>query len=694
MRTVHGREFDDQWEWLREKESQRVIDHLNAENEITEEATADLAPLREAIYKEIKSRVQETDMSVPVRSGGWWYFGRSEEGRSYGLSCRVPAEGDIPPVTTTADGEPLPALEGEQVLLDMDAMAEGHEYFSLGAASVTVDGTLLAYSTDVVGDERYNLRVKDLRTGELLDDSIDGISTGASWVGSEYIFYQTVDDAWRPDSVWRHRIGTPSSEDVRVFHEPDESFFVGAGTTRSEKYLIIEMGSKITSECWYIDTSEPESDPVCIRPRQTGVEYEVEHAIIGGQDKWLITHNLTGPDFALSICDAGPIGDVSDLKDLVPHLPGRRIEGVDCFASFIVLAYREGGIGRLSLWKLDNDSLPDAPTAHFEPLQFPEELYTAGAGGNPEWDTTVFRFGYGSFTTPGELWQLDVPTGERTLLKRQPVKGGYDSEEYVAKRLWVTARDGVDIPVSLVHRADLDTTKPNPLLLYGYGSYEASIDPGFSVARLSLMDRGMIFAIAHVRGGGEMGRGWWENGRGLSKKNTFTDFIDVADYLRESGVTDSMVAEGGSAGGMLMGAVANMAGDRFNGILAAVPFVDPLTSMLMPELPLTVTEWDEWGDPLHDAEVYDYMASYSPYENVGGTYPPILATTSLNDTRVLYVEPAKWIARLKEVADGGPFLLKCEMSAGHGGVSGRYAKWKETAFEYAWLLKQAGAADK
>ena len=700
VRAHHGREFVDDYEWLRDKTDPEVIAHLNAENAYTDAMTADLGDLSEAIFGEIKSRVQETDMSVPVRSGDWWYYSRTLEGKSYGLSCRMRADGDDwtpPAIPDAAPGEPVP---GEEILLDLNELAEGHEFFSLGAASVTVDGNLLAYSVDVVGDERYTLRIKDLRTGELYDDVIADISAGATWVGSDHLFYQRLDEAWRPDSVWRHAVGKPASEDVRVFHEPDEAYWVGVGTTRSEKYLIFEAGSKITSETWYLDCSDPTGEPVCVRPRERGVEYDVDHAVIGGQDVWLVTHNMTGPNFALGAVPVGTFDSVDDLRELVAHDPKVRVEGIDCFAGHLVLAYRSGGIGRLALSVLDGSPLDDG-AVEFSELEFPEELYTAASAGNPEWEAPVLRFSYGSFTTPTEVWQLDVATGERELLKRQPVRGGYEPSDYVATRRWVEARDGALVPVSLVHRADLDVTRPNPLLLYGYGSYEAPIDPGFSVARLSLMDRGMIFAIAHVRGGGEMGRAWWEQGRGLTKKNTFTDFIDVADDLLAAGLTtrDQMVADGGSAGGMLMGAVANMAGDRFAGIEAVVPFVDPLTSMLMPELPLTVVEWDEWGDPLHEEEVYDYMASYAPYENIEAKkYPQILAVTSLNDTRVLYVEPAKWIAKLREVAGGeeggtnGPFLLKTEMSAGHGGVSGRYAKWRETAFQYAWLLRVAGAA--
>ncbi len=687
-REFHGRTFTDDYEWLRDKESPETIAYLEAENDYTKQQTADLEDLTEEVYTEIKSRIKETDMSVPQRAGDWWYYGRTIEGKNYGLSCRIPvSEGQDPwtPPVIPEEGRP----EGEQVLLDLNELAEGHEFFSVGASSVTTSGRFLAYSVDTTGDERFTLRIKDLETGELLPDVLENVYYGATWAGEEHLFYQRVDEAWRPDTVWRHRIGTDPAEDVCVFHETDEQFFTGVGATRCEQWLIIEAASKITSETHVLPLDDPEGEFRVLWPREKGIEYSVDHAVIDGESRWIVTHNAAGPNFEVGECGVGELPHLRDLNVLIPHRRDWRIEGVDTFRDFIVAAYRRGAIGRLALMVL-----PDSGYGHFSELEFEEELYTAAALGNPEWDAPVIRVSYGSFTTPAQLFDYRVSTGEFTLLKQQEIRGGYDPAEYTAYRLWVKASDGAEIPVSLVHRADLDLQKPQPTLLYAYGSYESSIDPGFSIARLSLMDRGMIFAVAHVRGGGEMGRAWYDTGKQLSKKNTFTDFIAVADDLIARGFTapDRLVAEGGSAGGMLMGAIANMAPDRFAGIQAVVPFVDPLTSMLKPELPLTVTEWDEWGNPYSDAEVYDYMASYAPYENVTAQdYPDILAITSLNDTRVLYVEPAKWIAALRATATGGEFLLKTEMSAGHGGVSGRYARWRQTAFEYAWTLRAAGA---
>lgn len=688
IREFHGRSFVDEYEWMRNKESQDTLDHLNAENTYTEAKTAHLKQLTENVFEEIKSRVKQTDMSVPSRAGDYWYYGRSEEGKEYGFSCRIPvSEGQDPwePPVIPEEGKP----EGEQILLDNNALAEGHDYFALGAASVTKSGRFLAYSTDTEGDERFELFIKDLETGKLLDDHLTDIFYGATWAGEDYIFYQKVDDAWRPDTVWRHKVGTAQSDDVCVFTEADERFRVGVGSTRSEKYLIIAVGSPLTSEYWALDMDNPEGEFEVLWERETGVEYDIDHVVRGGKDQWLVTHNAHGPNFEVSWVDANanPLPGIRDLDILVPHNDDVRIEGVDTYRDFATLSYRRGGIPRVAVMQLVDDHFGD-----FEEINFDEEIYSAGSAGNPEWDAPVIRLSYTSYTQPAQLFQYRIATGERTLLKEQEVPGGYNADEYEAYREWAIAKDGTQIPVSIVKRKDLATDSPRPALLYGYGSYEASMDPGFSVSRLSLLDRGMLYVVAHVRGGGEMGRLWYDEGKLMAKKNTFTDFIDVADHLINNQLTspEVLVAEGGSAGGLLVGAVANMAPDRFKGIQAVVPFVDPLTSILKPELPLTVGEWEEWGDPYHDPEVYDYMATYAPYENVAAQdYPDILAVTSLNDTRVLYVEPAKWIAKLRQVATGGEFLLKTEMAAGHGGVSGRYARWHQTAFEYAWTINKA-----
>lgn len=691
-RTHHGDTVMDPYEWLRDKENPEVVAYLEGQNAYTKAQTADLADLRETLFGEIKSRTQETDMSVPIRRGDYWYFVRTIEGKPYPLSCRVPASADdgwTPPTV-----EPGVMLPGEQVMLDSNAEAEGHDFFSLGAASVSDDGDLLAYAVDTVGDERYTLRFKDLRSGELLPDVIEKVAAGAVWSNDgRYVFYETVDEAWRPDTVWRHELGTDRAADVQVYHEPDEKYWVGIGSTRSKRFLMLSVGSKITSEYRVLDSSDPTGDFRMVWPRREGVEYGVEHAVIDGVDRFLIMHNDGAENFELidvpaDEIGAGPAeGRSSDRRVLVPHDPQVRLDGISAFADHLVLSYRKDALTQVAVARLG------AGAPKFEQLEFDSELYSVAASGNPEWSAPRLRMGYGSFVEPSEIFELDVATGDRTLLKRAPVLGDFDADNYEQHRDWAIAEDGTRVPLSIVHRKGL--TGPAPLLLYGYGSYESCMDPVFSISRLSLLDRGVVFVIAHVRGGGEMGRAWYENGKTLTKKNTFTDFVAAARHLVDSGWTTpaQQVALGGSAGGLLMGAVANLAPELFNGIASDVPFVDPLTSILDPSLPLTVIEWDEWGNPLADKEVYEYMKSYSPYENVEAKdYPAILAMTGYNDTRVLYVEPAKWVARLQEIATGdAPILLKTDMTSGHGGPSGRYAVWHEVAFENAWILRQTGA---
>ncbi|QII07672.1 S9 family peptidase [Rhodococcoides fascians A25f] len=692
-RTHHGDTFTDNYEWLRAKEDPEVIAYLEAENAYTEQQTAGLESLRGKIFDEIKSRTQETDLSVPTRMGQWWYYSRTVEGKSYGLQCRCPVDSpdDWTPPTLSSDVD----VPGEQVLLDANVEAEGHDFFSLGAFSISLDGTLLAYSTDTEGDERYTLRFKNLETGELLADTIENVAPGATWTAdATHVFYLTVDESWRPDTVWRHTLG--KTEDVKVFHEPDESYWVGFGSTRSEKYLMIWVGSKITSECLVLESTDPEGEFRVVLPRTDGIEYSIEHAVVAGEDRFLITHNgsvngwgTEGEKAENFLLAEAPVSDPLDQRILVPHQGDVRVEDIDAFAGHLIFTYRREALTRMAIWPLTDEGYGE-----YRELEFDEELYSVGAGSNPEWDQPLLRMVYTSFITPGQVYDLDIAIGELLLRKSQPVLGKFDASDYVQHRDWATAPDGTQIPLSVIARKDVPEG-PAPTLLYGYGSYEASMDPSFSVARLSLLDRGIVFVVAHVRGGGEMGRHWYDNGKTLKKKNTFTDFVAAAQHLIDTGRTSPkhLVADGGSAGGLLMGAVANLAPELFNGILANVPFVDPLTSILDPSLPLTVIEWDEWGNPLADKEVYEYMKSYSPYENVEAKdYPSILAITSINDTRVLYVEPAKWVAALRATKTGdSDLLLKTEMSAGHGGVSGRYEKWKEAAFEYAWIVSASGA---
>jgi len=683
-REHHGDVFIDPYEWLRDKSDPEVISYLEAENAYTEEATAHLAPLRQAIFDEIKARTKETDLSVPTRRGQWWYYARSFEGKQYSVHCRCPV--DNPDDWTPPVFDEHTEIPGEQVLLDENIEAEGHDYFALGAASVSLDGNILAYSVDVKGDERYTLRFKDLRTGELYEDTIAGIAAGVTWAAdNRTVYYTTVDDAWRPDTVWRHRLGSGQAAE-RVYYEPDERFWLGVGRTRSNKYVIIAAGSAVTSEVRYADAADSDAEFTVVWPRRDLVEYSVEHAVVGGQDRFLILHNDGAENFTLV---EAPVSDPTAVRTLIEHRDDVRLDAVDAFARHLVVSYRSNALPKIELWPITEDGRYGRP----EEFTFESELTSAGLSSNPNWDAPKLRIGATSYITPVRIYDVDLATGERTLLREQPVLGGYRPEDYVERRDWAVAPDGARVPISIVHKAGL--AYPAPTLLYGYGAYEMCEDPRFSIARLSLLDRGMVFAVAHVRGGGEMGRHWYEHGKLLEKKNSFTDFIAVAQHLVDTGITrpENMVAHGGSAGGLLVGAVANMAPQLFAGVLAVVPFVDPLTTILDPSLPLTVTEWDEWGNPLESKDVYDYMKSYSPYENVEAKeYPAILAMTSLNDTRVYYVEPAKWVAALRHTkTDDRPVLLKTEMNAGHGGISGRYERWKETAFQYAWVLDVAKA---
>ncbi len=678
-REHHGDVFIDPYEWLRDKDDPEVIAYLDAENDYVEQMTAHLEPLRRQIFEEIKARTKETDLSVPTRRGQWWYYARTFEGKQYRVDCRCPVTdpGDWNPPVLDENTE----IPDEQILLDSNAEAQGHEFFALGAARVSPDQNLLAYSVDTVGDERYTLRFKDLRTGERYPDEIADIAAGGTWAtDNRTVYYLTLDAAHRPDKVWRYRLGSGEPSEL-VYHEADERFWLGVGLTRSQAYVVIAAGSSVTSEDRYADAADPQAQFTVVLPRRDGVEYAVEHAIVGGQDRWLILHNDGAVNFTLT---EAPVGDPTRQRTLIPHREDVRLDGVDAFAGHLVVSYRRAALPRIQLWPIESDGGYGEP----EEISFDSELMSSGVGGNPMWDAPKLRIVSGSLATPARVYDVDFATGERTLLREQPVLGGYRPDDYVERRDWALADDGTRIPLSIVHRAGIEFAAPT--VLYGYGAYEICTDPSFSIARLSLLDRGMVFAIAHVRGGGEMGRLWYERGKLLEKKNTFTDFVAAARHLVDSGITRprQLVALGGSAGGLLVGAVANLAPDLFGGILAQVPFVDPLTTILDPTLPLTVTEWDEWGNPLSDKDVYSYMKSYSPYENVAAKrYPAILAMTSLNDTRVYYVEPAKWVAALRLAnADGNPVLLKTQMNAGHGGVSGRYKSWQETAFQYAWLL--------
>ncbi|GAA4123729.1 S9 family peptidase [Knoellia locipacati] len=688
VREHHGDRVLDPYEWLRDGDDPDVLAYLAAENAYAEARTEHLKPLRDSIFGEIKSRVLETDLSVPVRSGPWWYYSRTVEGQQYAIHARV-AVTDPAQRPVIAPGE---TPEGEQVLVDGNVEAGDSEFFAIGALSVSPDHTRLALATDTTGDERFDLVVRDLETGETLDDAITGIGYGVEFShDGGTIFYTRVDNAWRPHQLWRRQVGADTGTDVLVHEEPDERFWMGVGSSRDDRWLILALGSKTTSEVRLLDATTPTADFRVVAPRRDGIEYDVEPA----SDRLLIVHNTDHPDSDLAWA---PLDATSheQWRPLLAAGEGERFLGVDAFDDVAVLSLRRGGLTALTVLPVDASS--ESGYAAPVPVAFDEPIYAVGLGDNPEPGQTRVQVVYESFVTPHTVLELDLVTGERTVLKQQPVLGGVDLSDYVQRREWATAADGTQVPISVVHRVGLRPDGTNAGLLTAYGAYEHSSDPYFSVARLSLLDRGVVHATAHVRGGGEMGRHWYDQGKLLAKPNTFTDTVASADRLIELGwvAPDRLGLEGGSAGGLLVGAVVNLAPDRFRVAHGAVPFVDALTTILRPDLPLTVGEWEEWGNPLEDPEVYAVMKGYTPYENVAAQdYPAILATTSLHDTRVFFTEAAKWVARLRATVTNDPqtrpILLRTEMSAGHGGRSGRYAAWEQVAWEWAFVLDQLGA---
>jgi oligopeptidase B len=689
-REHHGHRLEDPYAWMRDLEDPELIAHLEAENAYAEARTEHLEGVRRTLFAEIRARVKETDLSVPVASGPWWYFARTLEGRQYAVHVRAPrAEGSARP---DPEAEQVP---GEQVVVDGNAEAGESEFFSFGALTVSGDHRLVAFATDTTGDERFHLVVRDIASGEVLDDSLTGIGYGCEFSrDTRFVFYTRLDEAWRPYQLWRHRVGGDPAEDVLVHQEDDERFWMGVGSSRDERWLMLSLGSKTTSEVHLLPSDEPEGEWRVVAPRRDGVEYDVEPAA----DRLLVVHNTDDPDADLAWA---PL-DATSHEQWVPWLSsgeGERFVGVDAFDAATVLTLRSGGLTALRVLPRD----PASASGHGEPWDVTVEqpVHSIGLGDNPEPDQTAVQVVLESWTTPRSVLDVDLATGDRTLLKQQPVLGGFDADDYVELREWATAADGTRVPVSVVHRRGVEPDGRNPGLISAYGSYEISSDPYFSVARLSLLDRGVVYAVAHVRGGGEMGRRWYDDGKLDSKPNTFSDTVACVDHLVARGwfARDRVGLEGGSAGGLLVGAVLNLAPDRFRVAHAAVPFVDALTTILQPDLPLTVGEWEEWGNPLADPAVYAVMRGYTPYENVRAVaYPAILATSSLHDTRVYVTEPAKWVARLRETVtsdeESRPVLLRTEMSAGHGGRSGRYAAWEQIAWEWAFVLDQLGATER
>ncbi|WP_291279966.1 S9 family peptidase [Galactobacter sp.] len=698
----HGVTRNDNWEWLRDKESEEVLAHLRAEDAYAAAVTADQQPLRDAIFNEIKSRTVETDLSVPARERGWWYYARTEQGKQYPIHARVKAqdtgepEADWTPPTLTP-GVPVP---GEQILIDGNVEAEGKPFFSLGGMCVSGDGNLLAYTVDNAGDERFTLHIRDLSTGTDLDDVIeDTFDDPVFTPDGMRVIYTTVDETWRPDRLHVHTLGTPVAEDQVLFSESDAGLWLGAGTSPDDQDLIINAGNAEWGETWVWPGMTAGTVPVKVVPRELRTLHQVVPVAVDGERRLLILHDLDAPNGLLSLAPALG-GDPADWVPVIGTSEETKLDGITANASYAFVGVREDTVPRV--WTLPLAGLGTPAQA---PVSAPlvgdpllDDLAPGSSAGSvplsvglvsTAFEAPTVRLSRAGDLLPAEIHEVVLATGEDRLLKRTPVKD-VDLSRYQVTREWADAEDGTQIPLTVMRRADVVADGTAPLVVYGYGSYEASMDPGFGVARLSLLDRGVVFAVAHVRGGGERGRHWYLDGKKLKKKNTFTDFVDATRWLVQAGWGDPtrVAAMGGSAGGLLMGAVANLAPELYKAILAQVPFVDALTSILDPDLPLSALEWEEWGNPIEDAEVFEYMRSYSPYDNVTDQdYPLIAARTSLNDTRVLYVEPAKWVQALRDKSTSGKeTVMTIEMDGGHGGASGRYEGWKDRAWDYAWLL--------
>jgi oligopeptidase B len=620
-------------------------------------------PLQTQLYREMLARIQETDLSVPVQKDGYYYYSRTEAGQPYAIHCRK--QGSL-------DAE-------EEILLDQNALAAGHDYFALGVFQVSPNHQILAYSTDTTGSERYTLFFLDLTTRQLYEESIPDTSYSLAWANdSQTVFYTQVDPAHRPFKLLRHHLGQAIAQDVLIYEEPDEAYYLDVSKTRSQAYILLELSSKVTTEVHCLDADRPTHPFRCIQPRSPGVEYSVEHH----SDRFYIVTNEDAINFQLM---QTPVTAPSrqNWQTVIAHRESVLLAGVSAFADYLVIYEREAGLPKVRVRHL--------PTQQEHYISFPEPTYEVYEESNPEFNTSIWRFSYTSLITPRSIFDYNLATRERTLKKQTPVLGGYNPSQYVSERLQVTAPDGTEVPLSLVYKQGIERHGRNPLLLVGYGSYGYSYPDSFSSNRLSLLDRGVVYAIAHIRGGSEMGRKWYEDGKFLHKKNTFTDFIACAEYLIQQQWTSPqhLAISGGSAGGLLIGATINLRPELFKAAVAQVPFVDVVTTILDTSLPLSAMEWEEWGNP-NDKTYYNYIKSYSPYDNVTAQhYPALLITAGLNDPRVSYWEPAKWTAKLRRLKlDTNPLLLKTHMDAGHAGASGRYERLKETAFEFAFLLSQ------
>ncbi|TSA25146.1 S9 family peptidase [bacterium] len=660
--TLHADVRIDNYFWLRDKTNPEVISYLEAENRYTESMTKNVDGLQQTIYKEILGRIKQTDLSVPYKLGGYWYYTRMEEGKQYSIYCRKKGTMDSP----------------EEVTLDLNELARGHKFLGLGLYDVSDDGNLLMYSLDTTGFRQYQFAVKDLRTGAVLPDDVGQVN-GALWAAdNRTIFYVKEDAAKRPYRLFRHELG--GKQDELLYEEKDELYRVGVDRSSDRKFLFFIAGSSITDEFHYLPSDQPRGAFRVLYAREEGHELSVDHR----EGLFYVRTNKGAKNYRLVTApDSDPRPE--NWKEILPHRPAVKLEGISLFRSHAVFVEREQALVRFVIH--------DFRTGKSIDVAFPEPVYSAGPGANPEYDTKVFRYSYQSFVTPGSVYDYDMESGKSTLLKQTEVLGGYDPKNYVSERVYARAADGAMVPVSIVYKAGIKRDGTNPLLLYGYGAYGFSQSASFSVARISLLDRGVVYALAHIRGGGDLGEQWRDEGKMLMKKNTFTDFIACAEHLVRQKYTSPqhLAMQGGSAGGLLIGAVLNMRPDLFRVAHLAVPFVDVVNTMLDESLPLTVPEFLEWGNPKKKEE-YDYMKTYCPYTNIEAkAYPAMLVTTSLNDRQVMYWESAKYTAKMRVTkTDRNPLVMKINMGAGHGGASGRYDAYKEQAFNFAFILGQLG----
>jgi oligopeptidase B len=667
---IHGHTRQDPYFWLNDREDPKVIAYLNQENHYTEAMTSHTSDLQEQLFNEIKGRIKQTDESVPYRLDDYYYYSRTVEGQQYSILCRKKA-----------------SLEAaEEIILDENVLAEGHDFLSVRGAKTSPDHNILSYAVDTRGRRIYTIHFKDLNSGDLLADVLPETTGSLQWaMDGRTVFYTRQDQqTLRSHQIWRHRLGTPAEEDALVYEEADDTFSVSLMRTKSRRFLLIESSQTLRTEYRYLDASTPLAEWQMFLPREGEHEYHVDHH----GEHWLIRSNENAANFRLLVAPLAKTAK-EHWQEIVPHRDDVYLRDLEVFQDFLVLSERRDGLMRFRVRPFD-------ASLEGHDVDFGEPAYSASVAYNPEMNSKVVRYHYTSLTTPNSVVDYHMIAREKVVRKETEVLGGFNKENYVTERLYAPARDGEKVPISLVYRKGADKNGQNPLLLYGYGSYGYTIDASFRSSRLSLIDRGFVFAIAHIRGSQVYGRRWYEDGKLFHKMNTFTDFIDAGEFLVREKYTapDRLFAQGGSAGGLLMGAVINLRPDLFHGVLAAVPFVDVVTTMLDDSIPLTTSEYDEWGNP-NVKEYYDYMLSYSPYDNVEAkAYPNLLVTTGLHDSQVQYWEPAKWVAKLRATkTDGCQLLLKTNMDAGHGGASGRYDRYRETAFEYAFLLDHAGKID-